>query len=379
MSKHREKLKRRFSSKLRQLRLLLLICLAAGTLFYWEPMVSVIQGQISAGKSIPANRAAALALPIRDNSVAIRKGIVFIVKDRSLKALKADGSLFWEKELKEPAESVIPSYDGVFVKPAKAGSLIKYSSMGKFICDVAAPSSFTHLYESINGILFENRSLRHYTWTDGVGRILGTQLIPEEYILKTTVDPESGDTVIATLKTEGGTLESALQRYDSSGRLTGARTIRDAVLLNMQFIKSQLIVVLDDRMISLNEQMKDRWIVREPVRYQAVSFGSEHFWVDRTQAGFQETQILQCYNPDGKVIFSLPFKDRLTLLEAGIGEQVAVVSGQKVQIYSEKGILNSEIQLTKVPEKIQWLNAKQLLIFYGDSIGIENTDKRNPL
>ncbi len=378
MSKHAKKTKRRSSRKLRQMRLLILICLTAGMLYYWGPITAAVQVWIPAGKQ-DAARSAALGLPAQETEVTVQKGTIFMLADHALKALKSDRSLLWSKELKDPAQSVIPSYDGVFVQSEDAEKLLRYSFLGKLMGEVPVPGPFSQVYESVNGILFENRSLRQYTWTDSSGKVLGTQVVQEEHILKTTVDTDSGDTVVATLKTDGGTLESTLHRFDSSGRLTGARTFRDAVLLNMQFMNSRLIVVLDDRMISLDQQMKDHWVVREPARYQAVSYGPENFWVDRVQTGAQDNQVLQCYNQDGKVLFSLPFKGELTLMAAGEGHQVAAVSGQRLQIYSEKGILNSEIQLTKVPEKIVWLNAKHLLIFYGDSVSTESIDKRNPL
>lgn len=377
--KRSEKLKRRSSRKLRQLRLLFLICIVAGTVFYRIPLSDAVQGFLPSGKPETAAASGTQVLPAQEAAVTARKGTVYTVGGRSLKALKANGALLWAKTLEAPGAAVLPSYDGVFVRPESANILLRYSALGKYMNEVPVPENFSHVYESVNGILFEDRQLRQYTWTDIKGKVLGTQLIPEAHILKTAVDPETGDTVIATLKSDGGTLESALHRFDASGRLTGARTFRDAVLLHMQFMESQLVVVLDDRIINLDQQMKDRWMVREPARYQAVSFGTEHFWVDRIQTGFQEVQTLQCYNKEGKALFSLPFKDPLTLLEAGEGRQVAVVSGQHVQIYSEKGILNAEIQLAKVPHRIQWLNEKYLLIYYGDAIGIENINKRNPL
>lgn len=372
MGKKTVKTKRRSSKKLRQFRLLILICLIVGGFYYWRPLTAAVQGWLPAKES----QVAATALPAEDTAIAVRKGTVYTVAGRSLKALKPDGSVLWERSLSQAAGTVMPSYDGVFVIPEDPQKLLRYSSLGKLLGETTAPGPYSHVYESVNGILFEERSLRQYMWTDGSGNLLGTQQIPDEHIIKTTVDPESGDTVIATLKTDGGTLESALHRFDSHGRLTGARTFRDAVLLNMQFTASGLVVVLDDRIISLNQQMKDNWSVREPASYEAVSFGSAYFWVDRIQTGAEGSQALQCYNQDGKVLFSLPFKDPLTLLAAGEGDYVAVVSGQRLQVYSGKGTLNSEIQLVKVPEKMIWLNQKHLLIFYGDSVSIENIDKR---
>lgn len=372
MSKKPMKTKRRSSRGWRKFRLLLLILLAAGAVYYWKPLTAAFQARMP----VAGTPAAALTLPQEETAVTARKGTVYTVNGLSLKALKPAGSLLWERSLPAPGVAVMPSYDGVFVKSQDQDTLLRYSSLGKLMGEITAPGPYTHVYETVNGIIFEERTLRQYTWTEGSGKIRGTQQIPDEHIIKTAVDPDSGDTVIATLKTDGGTLESALHRYDSSGRLTGARTFRDAVLLHMQFTQSQLVVVLDDRMISLDAQMKDHWIVQEPARYQAVSFGAETFWVDRVQTGFQETQVLQCYNQEGKVLFSLPMKDRITLLTAGDKDQVAVVFGQRLQVYSGKGVMNGEMQLPKAPEKMIWLSQKHLLIFYGDSVSIENIDKR---
>lgn len=374
MRKKTEKNKRRPTSsrRLRQLRLLILIGMVAGAAFYWKPLVSIVQAWLPV-KSVPA---AGLVLPAQEGAVTSRKGTVYTVTGQALKALKPDGTVIWERNMPHAGTAVLPSYDGVFVKPDVPGKLLRYTSLGKLMAEIPVPGPYTHVYESVNGILFEERSLQQYTWVDSSGGLLGSQQIPGEHIIKTAVDPDSGDTVIATLKTDGGTLESALHRFDSHGRLTGARTFRNAVLLNMQFVGTRLIVVLDDRLISLNEQMKDHWVVQEPAIYQAVSFGSAHFWVNRVQTGLEGNQVLQCYSLEGKVLFTVPFKDRLTLLAAGENNQVAAVSGQRVQIFSGKGVLDSEFQLVKVPEKILWLNDKRLLIFYGDSVSIENSDKR---
>lgn len=379
MKRPPKKQKRRSSRRQRQFRLLLLICMAAVIAFYHKPIINSVKSLFPAENQAALSLSSTVTLPAKKSAVTARKGIVYVLTDKSIKALKSNSSVLWEKELENAASSVIPSYDGVFVVQSDGSKLIRYSPLGKLTGEIPVPGPFSHVHESVNGILFEDRETCQYTWTDVYGKILGNQLIQEDHILKTEVDPDSGDTVIATLKSDGSTLESALHRYDSSGRLTGARTFRDGVLLNMRFDGSQLIVVLDDRIISLDQQMKDHWTVREPARYEAVSFGQEHLWVERIQTGVQEAKVLQCYNQDGKAIFSLPVKGSLTLLEAGEGNQVAVVLGQLIQIYSEKGILNSEIQLAKVPDKIIWLNSKHLLIYFGDSVSIENIDKRDPL
>lgn len=372
MAKTPIKAKRRTSRRWRQFRLLLLVVMAAGIFYYWKPWMPFIQMRLPAAV-MPAP---AQALPSEKDAVTARKGTVYTVNGLALKALKTDGSVLWERKLSKPAAGVIPSYDGVIAMSADRKSLLKYSALGKLMGEVPAAGPYTGIYESAVGLLFEERNLRQYTWTDSAGNVLGTQQIPDEHLIKIAVDPESGDTVIATLKTDEGMLESALHRFDGSGRLTGARTFRDAVLVHMQFSGSQLVVVLDDRMISLDEQMKDRWTVQEPARYQAVGFGTETFWVVRAQAGIAEAQVLQCYNQDGKVLFSLPVNDRMSLLAIGEKEQAAVVTGQRLQVFTGKGVSNGELQLPKVPEKIVWLTQKQLLIFYGDSVSIESIDTR---
>lgn len=379
MSKKRtEKKKNRGSRKLRQLRLLVLIGLLAGVVFYWTPLIGIFQGLLPSGRTAAVNNPAVI-LSAQEAATAVRKGIVYTMTGKTLKAIKPEDSVLWEKNTELASASVLPSYDGVFVVPPEKDRLYRYSTLGKLMNEVPVPGPFTHIYESVSGILFEDRPMNQYTWTDISGKVLGSQQVAEEHILKTAMDSETGDTIIATLKTDGGTLESALHRYDSNGRLMGARTFKDSVLLNMQFIQSQLVVILDDRMISLDSQMKDHWIVREPARYQAVSFGSDKFWVERVQTGFKETQVLQCYSKEGKALLSLPFDRDITLLSAGDGNQVAVGTGQKIQVYSEKGNLTAEMQLAKVPQKILWLDGKHLLIFYGDSVSIMSVGKGNSL
>ncbi len=368
------KRKHKTTKRFRQIRLLVLLIFAAGLAFYRTPLLEAVRVGIPPKTSSASTPAALLSIPALEGSAAVRNGTVYLLQRKALKALKADGSLIWEKALTEPALSVIPSYDGIFVKSQK-GPLLRYSSLGKFMNEITVPGSFGNVYESAKGILFEDRALRQYFWTDVAGKLLGTQQLAEEQILKTAVDPESGDAVIATLKADGATLESALHRFDANGRLIGARTFRDAVVLDMEFMESRLVVILDDRLISLDAQMEDHWLVKEPVKYQGASFGKKSFWINRVQ----DDQMLQCYSVEGKVLISLPFKEPMTLMEAGEGNQVAVVSGQRVQVYSEKGDQLSDLTLAKVPQRLFWLSDKHLLIFYGDSASIENIGTRSKM
>lgn len=373
--RHADKKQQQTSRRLRQFRLFLLIGIVAGIIVYRNPLIGFVEAWIPVDATKASVPTAGVIIPSEEELSTVRKGVLYLLNGKQLSAVKADGSLLWKKELKEPVVSVMPSYDGVFVKTEKSNKLLRYSSIGKMMSEISVPGSFTVLYETSKGILFEDRELRQYIWTDVSGGVLGTQQLPEEQILKTVVDPESGDAAIGTLKADGATLESALQRYDASGRLIGARTFKDAVLLDMQFLDSQLVVVLDDRIISLDQQMEDHWLVKEPARYQGSSFGDKCFWINRVQ----EDQILQCYNKDGKVMTSLPLKETMTLMETGSENQVAVVTGQRVRVYSENGDLKSDMTLHKVPLKVHWLSSKQLLIFYGDSAGIENIAAREKL
>lgn len=373
--KRPEKQRKQASKRMRQLRLLLLIGLAAGILYYRVPLISVVQGWLPANVSRASTPAAGMTIPPQEKLSAVRKGTLYLLNGKGLRAIKADGTPLWKKELKEPAIAVTPSYDGVFVNTEKGDRLLRYSSMGKLLGEVSVPGSFTAVHETSKGILFEDRELKQYIWTDVSGSALGTQQLPEEQILKVVVDPESGDAAIATLKADGATLESSLQRYDAGGRLIGARTFKDAVLLDMQFMDSQLVVVLDDRILSLDQQMEDHWLVKEPARYQGSSFGEKFFWINRVQ----EDQMLQCYSQEGKVMISLPLKETMTLMEAGDDNQIAVVSDQRIRVYSQSGDLESDMTLHKVPQRLKWLSPKVLLIFYGDSAGIENIGAREKL
>lgn len=374
-NKRPEKKKRQSGRRWRQLRLLLLIGMAAGMFFFHTPLIKTVQGWLPNHAPEASQTSAGFEIPAKEGLSAVRKGTLYIVNGKRLKALNPGGELLWQKELKETAASVMPSYDGVFVRTEKGDRILRYSSLGKLMSEVPVPGPFTVVHESAKGILFEDRESRQYFWTDVSGKLLGTQPLQEEQILKTVVDPESGDAAIATLKADGATLESALQRYDANGRLVGARTFKDAVLLDMAFMDSQLVVILDDRIISLDQQMEDHWLVKEPARYQGSSFGEKFFWINRAQ----EDQTLQCYSRDGKVMISLPFKDRITLMAAGEDNQVAVVSGQRVRVYSQNGDLKSDMTLHKVPQKIYWLSARQLLVFYGDAAGIETIGARDKL
>ncbi len=369
------KQRKQASRRIRQLRLLLLIGLVAGSIYYRIPLMNHVQGWLPINQTKVSTAESRLSIPSEEERTAVRKGILYLLSGKQLIAVKADGTTLWKKELNEAAVSVMPSYDGVFIKTEKNRILLRYSALGKRMSDIPVPGSFTGVHESSKGILFEDRGLKQYTWTDISGNVQGSQQLQDEEVLKAVVDPESGEVVIATLKADGATLESSLQRYDAGGRLIGARTFKDAVLLDMQFMDSQLVVVLDDRIISLDQQMEDHWLVKEPARYQGSSFGESFFWINRVQ----EDQMLQCYSKEGKVMISLPLKETMTLMEAGNDNQIAVVSDQRVRVYSQSGDLESDMALHKVPQRLKWLSSKLLLVFYGDSAGIENIGARDKL
>lgn len=378
-NRKRQPKKKRSSRLLRRFRTLLLLAGIGLAVFYWQPLMQLLPGReqpaAPAAKAAMAPAASAV-WPTDPAFVAVRRDTAYLLSGPVLRALKPDGTPLWEKTLPEPGTALYPSFDGVFVQVGDGTRLLRYSGMGKLNGTVIAPGPFTAVQESVNGILFEDRTSGRFTWTDVAGKVLGTQDLAEAHILKAVMDPDSGDTVIATLKNDGSTLESALHRFDAGGRLTGARTFRDAVLLQMGFMNTRLMVVLDNRLISLDPQMRDYWLVRDPARYQGAAFGQDRLWVDRIQTGVQEAQVVQCYNRDGQVVTSIPFTGGVSLMAAGPKDQLAVVSGQRVQIYTERGALGGELQLAQVPLGLTWLDDKRLLVRYGDSYSIETTEAR---
>lgn len=371
--------KRNTSRRLRQLRTLGLLLAVGALAFFWQPLQQRLQGPAALRTVAAPEQALPLqALPADAAAVAVRKGLVYTLATDRLRAIRPDGSVQWEKTLPEPGVQLYPSFDGVLVRTG-GGDLLRYNALGKATGRVAVPGEFSGVQESVSGLLFEDRQGGRYTWTDVSGKVLGTQEITGAHILKAVMDPNSGDTVIATLKSDGSVLESALHRFDAAGRITGARTFRDAVLLHMAFMDSRLTVVLDNRILSLDPQMRDYWLVRDPARYQGADFGPERFWVDRIQTGVQEAQALQCYDRDGQVVVSIPTVGDITLMEAGPRNLVAAVSGQRLQVFTDRGVLSGEIQLPKVPLGIHWLDEKHLLIRYGDGFSIEATEARKIL
>ncbi len=364
---------------MRQLRTLGLLLIFGALAVFWQPLLQRFQGPAAVRTAAAPEQALSLrALPADAGAVAVRKGLVYTLAGQTLRAIRPDGTAQWEKTLSKPGLQLYPSFDGVLVRTGET-ALLRYNALGKPTGSVAVPGEFTGVQESVSGLLFEDRQSGRYTWTDVSGKVLGTQEITGAHILKAVMDPDSGDTVIATLKSDGSVLESALHRFDAAGRITGARTFRDAVLLHMAFMDSRLTVVLDNRILSLDPQMRDYWLVKDPARYQGADFGPEQFWVDRIQTGVQEAQVLQCYDRDGRVVVSIPTAGAITLMKAGPRNQVAAVSGQRLQIFTDRGVLSGELQLPKVPLGIHWLDDKHLLVRYGDGFSIEVTEARKIL
>lgn len=378
--KRASKRKPGISRGMRRLRTLLLLLTVGGVIFFRVPLMEFVKAATAdTRKPAVAATADAEQFSASSGAFAIRKGVIYQLTEQSLNGYKAEGSLLWSKTLSEKTAGLFSSYDGVFILTAQEDKLLRYSPLGKLLGTVAVPGEFTAVSESLKGIVFEDRGKNAYTWTDVTGKILATHEMTEEHVLKSVVDPESGDTVIATLKNDGNAIESALYRFDYAGRLSGARTFKDAIVLDMNFLKARLMVVLDNKLISLDPQMRDHWLIKEPARYQDVSFSEESFWVNRTQGESQTGQMIQCYLGSGELKASVSFKESLNGMSAGANNQVAIATKSSIRIYSNKDTIGDEIQLSNAPTRVTWIDDSHLMVYYTDGAEIVKTNKRTPL